>query len=73
MNLDNLSKSEEFVILWQYRMSGHFKTALADAIGLADEGNLEKLRLGFPDEVQGYINYTQVEGWWKEVQRKAGV
>jgi hypothetical protein len=67
-----LTKGEEFIVKWQYRMLGDFKTALIEAICLADSQNLERLRLGFPDEVEGYLNYSRVEGWWQEVQRKAG-
>ena len=73
MNLEKLAKSEEFILMWQYRMLGHFKTALMEAICLADDGNLARLRLGFPNEVDGYINYTQVNGWWQVVQKKAGI
>jgi hypothetical protein len=73
MNLDNLTKEEEFIVKWQYRLLGDFKTALIDAIKLADEGNLIKLSLSFPEEVRGYINYTRVDGWWLTVQRKAGI
>ncbi len=71
MNLDKLNKSEKFIFDWQYRLLGHFKTALIEAICRADDDNLEKLSLGFPDEVKGYINYAQTPGWWKEVQLKA--
>ena len=76
MNLENLWKlddSEKFIFLWQYRMLGHFKTALIQTIIKADDNNLARLRLGFPDEVDGFINYSQTGGWWKEVQRKAGL
>lgn len=73
MNLDKLNKSEEFIFMWQYRLLGHFRTALIEAICRADDDNLARLRLGFPDEVEGYINYSRVAGWWTEVQRKAGI
>lgn len=73
MNLDNLTKSEEFIVKWQYHLLGHFKTALIEAISLADECNLEKLRLGFPEEVEGFLSYSQIGGWWQKVQRKVGV
>ena len=45
---------EKFVVKWQFQVLGHFKTALMDAIKLADEKNLARLELGFPDEVQGF-------------------
>ncbi len=71
MALDKLNKSEKFIFDWQYGLLGHFKTALIEAICQADDGNLYKLRLGFPDEVDGYKKYIYQEGWWKEVQLKA--
>ena len=71
MNLDKLDNSEKFIFMWQYRLLGHFRTALIETICRADDDNLGKLSLGFPDEVKGYINYARVTGWWKEVQLKA--
>ena len=71
MNLDKLDKSEKFIFDWQYRLLGHFRTALIEAICQADDSNLAKLVLGFPDEVRGYINYARIPGWWEEVQIKA--
>lgn len=68
-----LTEDEEFIVKWQYRMLGDFKKALIEAIKFADESNLERLKKGFPEEVQGFINYTQVSGWWQEVQRRAGI
>ena len=73
MNLDKLDNSEKFIFMWQYRLLGHFKTALIEVICRADDNNLEKLSLGFPDEVRGYINYNQTPGWWEEVQKKAEI
>lgn len=48
------SPAEKAVVKWQLRLYGHFYTALWQAIARADEKNLEKLALGFPDEVAGY-------------------
>ncbi len=70
MSYNDLTNSERFIFEWQYRMLGDFKTALIEAICQADINNLEKLRLGFPDEVDGYINYSQTEGWWPKVERR---
>ena len=71
MSLDKLDKSELFIFQWQYRQLGHFRITLIEAIMLADDRNLEKLCLGFPDEVRGYINYARTPGWWEAVQLKA--
>ena len=68
-----LTEGEEFIVKWQYHLLGDFKTALVTAIALADRGNLEKLRKGFQDEVEGYLNYSRKEGWWQAVQEKANI
>ena len=70
--MEELTESEEFIFKWQYRALGQFKTALIEAIMLADDDNIAKLYLGFPNEIDGYISYTQIPGWWKEVLRKVG-
>jgi hypothetical protein len=66
----NFTKSEKFIIDWQYGKLGGFYSALIDAISRADEINLAKLELGFPDEVKGYKSYNRVDGWWEEVQNR---
>ncbi len=73
MNLENLDESEKFIVKWQYGRLGCFEEELINAIMIADDKNLGKLRLGFPIEVDGYINYTQTPGWWKKVQTKAEI
>ncbi len=70
MNLDDLTEGEEFIVKWQCRLLGGFKTALIHTIMLADESNLEKLRLGFPNEVGAFLNYSRVEGWWPNLLSK---
>lgn len=72
MKLDGLglSKQEVFIVKWQYGFLGDFGQALAKAISLADKTNIERLRLGFPNEVAGYEAYTQQAGWWQRLQEK---
>ena len=48
------SLAEKAVVKWQLRLYGDFYTALWQAIARADEGNLARLALGFPNEVEGY-------------------
>ena len=69
---EGLTSEEDWIAKWQYGYLGHFHSALFDAICAADEGNLDRLSLGFPDEVEGYRKYTQQAGWWKKVQKKIG-
>ena len=45
------------VLKWQWNLYGDFYTALFGAIKRADDENLERLRLGFPVEVRGFV-------WW---------
>ena len=72
MKLENPSKGELFVVEWQYRMLGGFFTGLAEIISRADAVNTEKLRKGFPDEVDAVKNYLNTPGWWEQLQEKAG-
>ncbi len=73
MKLDDLTASERFIVEWQYHMLGGFRIALVHAIAKADDGNLERLRKGFPDEVDGFVSYSRVSHWWPNVQEKAGI
>ncbi len=70
MNISKLTPMEFAVVEWQYNLCGGFKSALWGAIKRADLGNLERLRLGFPLEVEGFIAYSQEPGWWPAVQTK---
>ena len=72
MFFKELTPEEDWIAKWQYRYLGHFHKALFEAICVADEENLDRLSLGFPDEVEGYRKYTRQAGWWKEVQKKIG-
>ena len=51
--------AEKWVIKWQYRLLGDFHTALFDAIKRADEENLERLRLGFPEQLSGFLAWNR--------------
>jgi hypothetical protein len=69
---DSLDEQQRAVIAWQYRTCGDFKRALWSAISYADPDNLERLRLAFPVEVEGYINFTSTPGWWRNTVEVAG-
>lgn len=64
----NFSNEEAAVVEWQFRYTGDFKSAVWNAIKLADEGNLKLLAKSFPVEVEGYKRYTREEGWWQKVE-----
>ncbi len=72
MSIKDLTPPERFIWDWLNVKLGGFKMALLSAIREADIQNLEKLRLGFPVEVEGWVDYKQITGWWEVVQLKAG-
>ncbi len=63
-------KEERAIYEWQHGFMGDFRKALMEAICRADDNNLNLLRLGFPNEVSGYIKFSQVSGWWEKVEKK---
>jgi len=65
-----LDPEELAIFEWQFRMTGGFKTSLMETIGRADEGNKDRLAVGFPTEVAGYRKYAYVDGWWESVLKK---
>ncbi len=65
-----LTPAEKFIWEWMNVRLGGFKMALLGAIQEADIHNLEKLRLGFPDEVEGYVFYRLIPGWWDALEAK---
>ena len=71
MNLENLTEGERFIVMWQYRILGDFKSALIEAIARADTSNRSALAKGFPVEVEAYTYYTEISGWWDAVEKKA--
>lgn len=53
------SGEKKYIFEWQYHFGGHFSHALFEAIARADIYNRAKLALGFPEEVQGYVAWTE--------------
>ena len=51
--------AEQWVVRCQFRLLGDFGAAFARALTLADEANLERLRLGFPAEVEGLLAWRE--------------
>lgn len=47
------------VLKWQWGLYGDFYTVLFGAIKQADDQNLERLRLGFPVEVAGFLAWNR--------------
>lgn len=59
LNSPDWTPSEKWVIKWQFGLLGDFSVALATAIKTADEENLAKLRLGFPMQVDGFLQWNR--------------
>ncbi|MEE9556205.1 MAG: hypothetical protein V3V76_03005 [Candidatus Adiutricales bacterium] len=66
----DLNPAEKFVWTWRRGRMSDFRRALIHLIQRADVHNLEKLRLGFPDEVEGYVSYRLIPGWWDDIERR---
>jgi hypothetical protein len=56
MNNNGFDKYLEY----QFQQTGHFYTALFELIQRADDENLKKLAMGFPQEVEAYITFARV-------------
>ncbi len=70
MPLKDLNPAERFIWRWRRGKMSGFRQALIDVIKKADIHNLEKLRKGFPDEVEGYVSYRWTKGWWDDLEAK---
>jgi hypothetical protein len=70
VELSKLNEGEQALVGWQYRRSGGFTTALMDLISRADGDNKDRLALAFPLHVAAYRNFSQVDGWWQQIQKK---
>lgn len=74
INPNKLNAGEIELIQWQYKGDmGHFRNAVWKAIQNADNGNLERLRLGFPDQVDAYLRYIGEDGYWQDVLLRSGL
>lgn len=60
MDSTELTQGEKaYIFDKQYHHAGHFMAAIWEAISRADEHNLFRLRLGFPQEVDAYLEWTR--------------
>jgi len=47
------------IVKWQWGLYGDFYTALFSAIKRADDENIERLALGFPIEIRGFLAWSR--------------
>lgn len=59
LDSDQFSAGDKAVVKWILNRHGSFFTALFDAIKTADPINKQKLALGFPNEVEGFLNWSE--------------
>ena len=73
INFDNLTHGEAELVRWAYREQNEFQSALWDAIARAEEDDRMALSMGYPEEVEAFVRYYQENGYWQEIQKKAGL
>jgi hypothetical protein len=68
--MTTLTKGEQFIYDWQYGIHGatSFKGYLSKAMAVADNTNLDKLRLAFPEYADAMNSFHTVKGWWPRVE-----
>ena len=68
--MTTLTKGEQFIYDWQYGIHGStsFKGYLSKALAIADNTNLDKLRLAFPEEARAMHLFRTQAGWWPSVE-----
>ncbi len=67
---DKLNQGERHLFDWQFGYAGGFVLSLFVVIGVADSGNLERLRRGFPEEIQAYQSFASKPGWWQDIESR---
>jgi len=55
---DEFDAADKWVVKWQFGQLGGFYSALFDAIKQADGSNLNRLALGFPEQVEGFRRWA---------------
>jgi|GEM_PF-1960228 len=66
-----LDRDESLIFMWQTGIFGNFYDSLFKLLVAADVGNLEALRLGFPEEVNALVRFRTENGWWQHIEWKA--
>lgn len=66
-----LTIGEAFIYSWQRSGEfGHFKEALINLLVRANKKELDKLATIYPNEVQAYVSYRNIPGWWEKLEEK---
>jgi hypothetical protein len=67
-----MEKTELEFVYFMRGTSGSFRANLFNTIFSADIENLNKLSLGFPNEVEVVNRYRNEEGYWQKLLEKLG-
>jgi hypothetical protein len=66
-----MTEGERRLCDWQYGLSkGSFYGYLFEALGHADNTNLARLALGFPEETGAYILFARKDGYWENLEKE---
>ena len=65
---ESLSLGERHLFDWYYKVAGGFFGSLFDLMSHADSENLQKLSKAFPEEVEAFMNYRNVPGYFEALQ-----
>ena len=69
-----LNIGEIELLQWQYKGDlGNFKNYLWKAISNADNNHLNRLAMGFPEQVTAYRKFTGEDGYWQSVLVRSGL
>ena len=69
----SLNQGERRLVDWQYNHSSGFVTALMQLICRADDANLLRLNLGFPEETAAIMAYRYEPDYWPDLQKRLGL
>jgi hypothetical protein len=65
-----MNEGEKKFMFYQRGIEGSFFTALFDAIMKADQSNLNKLKLAFPEEATVVEKFRNEPGYYQDLERK---
>ena len=68
--MKNVTDAEYELYYWQYSDGDNFSSRLFKTIAKADTKNLNKLALGFPEEVDAYRRYANEDGYWDDLKKR---
>lgn len=66
-----MSSAEKELYYWYVDGNAtNFSAILYDLISKADNNNLQKLSLLYPEEVEAMKNFSYTEGYWEDLQNR---